>query len=79
MIVAELKMKQDKTILYFRLRNGLKPRLHLVYSPNQVTRLYKEVKMNEDIYNFRVGELIKILQQFPEDMPVVVSGDDNGF
>ena len=35
--------------------------------------------MNDDIYNFRVGELIKILQQFPEDMPVVVSGQDNGY
>jgi hypothetical protein len=32
--------------------------------------------MNENIYNFKVGELIKILQQFPEDMPVVVSGYD---
>jgi hypothetical protein len=35
--------------------------------------------MNKDIYNFTVGELIKILQQYPEDMPVVVSGYENGY
>ena len=35
--------------------------------------------MNKDIYNFTVGELIKILQQYPEDMSVVVSGYENGY
>ena len=34
---------------------------------------------NNDTYNFTVGELIKILQQYPEDMPVVVSGYENGY
>ena len=34
---------------------------------------------NKNIYNFKVGELIKILQQYPEDMPVVVSGYENGY
>ncbi len=32
-----------------------------------------------DTYNFTVGELIKTLQQYPEDMPVVVSGYENGY
>ena len=36
--------------------------------------------MNDNnIYNFTVGELIKILKQYPEDMPVVVSGYGNGY
>ena len=35
--------------------------------------------MNKNIYNYTVGELIKILQQYPEDMPVVVSGYENGY
>jgi len=35
--------------------------------------------MNKNIYNFTAGELIKILQQYPEDMPVVVSGYENGY
>ena len=35
--------------------------------------------MNKNIYNFTVGELIKILQQYPNDMPVVVSGYENGY
>jgi len=34
---------------------------------------------DKSIYNFTVGELIEILQQFPEDMPVVVSGYENGY
>ncbi|MFO7868128.1 MAG: hypothetical protein R6U95_02380 [Bacteroidales bacterium] len=34
---------------------------------------------NNDIYNFTVGELIKILQEYPEDMPVVVNGYQNGY
>ena len=34
--------------------------------------------MNKNAYNFTVGELIKILQQYPDDMPVVVSGYENG-
>jgi hypothetical protein len=35
--------------------------------------------MNKSIYNFTVGELIKILQQYPDDMPVVVSGYESGY
>jgi hypothetical protein len=35
--------------------------------------------MNKEIYNFTVGELIKILQQYPADMPVVVSGYESGY
>lgn len=31
------------------------------------------------IYNFTVGELIEILKQYPENMPVVVSGYENGY
>jgi len=39
-----------------------------------------EVTMkNKNIYNFTVGELIKILQQYPEDMPVLVNGYENGY
>ena len=34
---------------------------------------------NNNKYNFTVGELIKILQQYPQDMPVVVSGYENGY
>jgi len=32
-----------------------------------------------NLFNFTVGELMQILQQFPEDMPVVVSGYENGY
>lgn len=35
--------------------------------------------MNKNTYNITAGELIKILQQYPEDMPVVVSGYENGY
>lgn len=38
-----------------------------------------DVIMNKNIYNFTVGELIKILEQYPKDMPVVVSGYENGY
>ncbi len=34
---------------------------------------------HKNIYNFTVGDLIKILQQYPEDMPVVVSGYESGY
>jgi len=34
---------------------------------------------DKNIYNFTVGELIEILQQYPQDMPVVVSGYENGY
>jgi hypothetical protein len=34
---------------------------------------------DKNIYNFTVGELIKILQQYPDEMPVVVSGYENGY
>jgi len=35
--------------------------------------------MNKNIYHFTVGQLTEILQQYPEDMPVVVSGYENGY
>lgn len=35
--------------------------------------------MDKSIFNFTVGELMKILQQYPDDMPVVVSGYENGY
>lgn len=34
---------------------------------------------DKSIYNFTVGELIIVLQQYPADMPVVVSGYENGY
>jgi hypothetical protein len=34
---------------------------------------------DKNIFNFTVGELIKILQQYPQDMPVIVSGYENGY
>ena len=30
-------------------------------------------------FNFTVGELIKILQQYPKHLPVVLSGYESGF
>jgi hypothetical protein len=35
--------------------------------------------MKKNIFNFNVGELIKILKEYPEDMPVVVDGYKSGF
>jgi len=35
--------------------------------------------MNDNIFSFTVSELIKILQEYPEDMPVVVSGYESGY
>ena len=36
--------------------------------------------MNDELsFNFTVGELIEILKQYPEDMPVLVSGYENGY
>lgn len=34
---------------------------------------------DKSIYNFTVGELMEILKQYREDMPVVVSGYENGY
>ena len=34
---------------------------------------------DKNVFYFTVGDLIKILQQYPEDMPVVVSGYENGY
>jgi chloramphenicol O-acetyltransferase len=34
---------------------------------------------DKKVFNYTVGELKKILQQFPEDMPVVVAGYQNGY
>lgn len=39
----------------------------------------RDTKMDEKVYNFTVGELIKILQEYPVEMPVVVSGYENGY
>lgn len=33
----------------------------------------------ERIFNFTVGELIQLLRQFPEDMPIVVDGLESGY
>lgn len=33
----------------------------------------------ERIFNFTVGELIQVLRQFPEDMPIVVDSLESGF
>ncbi len=47
---------------------------------NQNSLNRKGNKLNDkNIYNFTVGELIKILQQYPQDMPVLVSGYENGY
>lgn len=34
---------------------------------------------NKYTYYFTAGDLIKILQQYPVDMPVLVSGYENGY
>lgn len=34
---------------------------------------------SENIYNFTVGELVEILQKYPDSMPVVISGYENGY
>ena len=34
---------------------------------------------NKKIYKFTAGELIEVLKQYPEDMPVIVSGYENGY
>lgn len=34
---------------------------------------------NNNTFNFTVSELIEILLQYPPDMPVVVSGYENGY
>ena len=34
---------------------------------------------SNDIYNFTVGELVKTLQKYPDSMPVVISGYENGY
>jgi hypothetical protein len=33
----------------------------------------------KNIFNFTVGELKAILQKYPEEMPVVVTGYENGY
>jgi len=35
--------------------------------------------INKKTFNFTVGELIKTLEQHPEDMPVIVSGYETGY
>lgn len=43
-------------------------------------KLLKFKSMSDNkIYKFTIAELIKILQQYPEDMPVVVSGYEGGY
>ncbi len=34
---------------------------------------------DKKIFNFTVGELMAILQEFPQNMPVIVSGYENGY
>lgn len=31
------------------------------------------------IFNYTVGELIEILKSYPDDMPLIVSGYENGY
>ncbi len=31
------------------------------------------------IFNYTVGELIKVLKEYPQDMPVIVSGYESGY
>mgnify|MGYP006902059245 CR=1 FL=1 len=38
-----------------------------------------KVIMENEIFFFTVGELKKILEEYPNDMPVVVSGYENGY
>ena len=33
----------------------------------------------DKIFNFTVGELREILESYPDDMPVIVSGYENGY
>lgn len=34
---------------------------------------------NENIFTFTIGELKELLQQYPDNMPVVTSGYENGY
>lgn len=43
----------------------------------EVRRLYED--FDNKIYYFTVGELRKALQEFPDDLPVVVSGYRSGY
>lgn len=35
--------------------------------------------INNNVFSFSVAELIEVFQQYPGDMPVVVSGYENGY
>ena len=32
-----------------------------------------------EIFNYTVGELIEVLKEYPQDMPVIVSGYESGY
>lgn len=34
---------------------------------------------DQNIFNFTVGELIKILKEYPDSLPVVVNGYEDGY
>ncbi len=36
-------------------------------------------ELKSKIFNYTVGELIEILKEYPIDMPVIVSGYENGY
>ena len=37
------------------------------------------IDKQSSIFNYTVGELIKVLNEYPKDMPVIVSGYENGY
>lgn len=37
------------------------------------------MKNTDKIFWFTVGDVIKILKEYPENMPVIISGQDNGY
>ena len=44
---------------------------------NDIKLAMTEMKIK--IFNYTVGELIEILKEYPIDMPVIVSGYENGY
>ena len=39
----------------------------------------KMIDKQSSIFNYTVGELIKVLNEYPKDMPVFVSGYESGY
>ncbi len=37
------------------------------------------IDKQSSIFNYTVGELIKVLNEYPKDMPVIVSGYESGY